>query len=81
MLRHCRTIIFTLVLSTAPGIARAQRAPVFRVQARSDPPGAAVYVDGAAESAGVTPVWLRLARGEHALRLVRDGFADRKSVV
>ena len=40
----------------------------------SDPSGAAVYLDGAMERAGETPVTLRLRRGEHRLQL---GLAGR----
>ena len=50
-------------------------APLFagRVQVRSTPPGARVFVDG--KSGGETPVTVRdLARGPHQVRLVREGY-------
>ena len=71
------TILLTLLL--LPSIAAAQRASrsnQFRVEIRSTPMGAAVYLDGAEESAGVTPVWLRLRRGDHSVRLTREGYAS-----
>ncbi|MCB9538567.1 MAG: PEGA domain-containing protein [Myxococcales bacterium] len=39
----------------------------------TEPLGAAVFVDGATTAAGRTPLTVRLAPGEHALRVVLDG--------
>ncbi len=52
----------------------AQRRPEVRLT--SVPVGAAVYVDGAATSAGQTPVALRLPAGTHVIRLVMPPRAD-----
>jgi hypothetical protein len=47
----------------------------------SDPSGAAVYLDGAMERAGETPVTLRLRRGEHRLQLVLAGHVDEEHTI
>jgi hypothetical protein len=59
-------------------------APLFagRVLVRSTPPGARVFVDG--HGGGETPATVRdLARGEHQVRLVRDGYTtvERRIVI
>ena len=53
-----------------------------RVLVRSTPPGAHVFVDGRAR--GDTPATVRdLSRGEHQIRLVRDGYttAERRIIL
>lgn len=45
----------------------------------SDPPGAAVYVDGKFE--GETPVDVAVAPGDHRVRLVKQGFLENARVV
>ncbi len=57
-----------------PPVARGSGTSDGRLLVRSTPAGARVFVDGREE--GRTPVAVReLARGEHRLRVVRDGYA------
>ena len=68
----------------APARPTPPVAPLFagRVLVRSTPPGARVFVDG--HGGGETPATVRdLARGEHQVRLVRDGYTtvERRIVI
>ena len=86
-----RPIIEPLVAAPAPKAAAAKEespapsAPaVFdgRVLVRSTPPGARVFVDG--KDRGQTPATIgELGRGEHRIRIVRDGYtaAERRVVL
>lgn len=79
--RLMRFAVMAALVVAFPGLANAQTATKTRVQVVSEPAGAAVYVDGAVERAGETPVTLNLSRGEHRVRLVLEGFATEEQTV
>jgi serine/threonine-protein kinase len=68
-----------------PPVIEESAAPVLfdgRVLVRSTPPGARVFVDG--KDRGQTPATIgELGRGEHRIRIVRDGYtvAERRVVL
>lgn len=47
-----------------------------RAVVQSTPPGATVFVDGAAQSSGATPTTIEVSPGPHRFVLRREGFAD-----
>ncbi len=51
-----------------------------RLELRSEPPGAAVYLDGRAQPAGRSPLRRWLPPGEHGLRAVLAGHLGREEV-
>ncbi len=74
MVRVCWVFVLPVLFLVAvfPYSVEAQRGRAV-VRVTSEPEGAAVYVDAAIERAGNTPHNLRLAAGEHRLRLVLEG--------
>jgi hypothetical protein len=79
--RRLITIALAALLAFLPGAAfagpaDASAAPaVGALSVASDPPGAAVYVDG--RFAGQTPVSVtKLATGDHRVRVVKDGYLE-----
>jgi PKD repeat protein len=67
---------------TATSVASESNAesPTGALAVASDPPGAAVYVDG--QLTGRTPVSLnRLTAGDHRVRVVKDGYLENGRVV
>jgi hypothetical protein len=80
MIRGWFVVACVVAMVVVPGVAGAQRGGTL-VRVSSEPAGAAVYVDGAIQRAGDTPVDLRLSPGEHRLRLALEGYADEEQTI
>jgi hypothetical protein len=74
--RHARPLLVACVIAALAGMAAWRYTPATAaadgvVHVQSDPPGAAVYVDGALR--GTTPAAVTLAPGSHSLRVESEG--------
>jgi hypothetical protein len=66
-------------VGTPAATAWAAEAALGKLDLRSEPAGAAVYVDG--KFAGHTPLILDLEAGEHRVKLAKIGYLDKSRVV
>lgn len=74
-------VLAPVAVTLVPLAADAQTSSGLRVNLKSDPPGASVYVDDGSEVLGVTPATVRLPRGTHRFRFVLEGYATLETEV
>src|SRR5262249_28330233 len=79
-LRAALSVTLAGAIVVLSGIGANAAGPLGTIEVRTDPEGAAVFVNG--EPRGVTPVAVaNLPAGEHRVRVVKDGFVENSRVV